>query len=62
MPTYRILDGATGTTLAEMGHESIDHDELWSAKILANQPEVLKVLHNNFSKAGSTEMELWVLR
>jgi len=56
MTTYKILDGATGTTLTHMGFESIDHDELWSAKILANNPTVLEKLHKDFISAGSTEI------
>lgn len=53
MPTFKILDGGLGTTLAQMGYEQIDHDELWSARLLATNLDALFQAHEKFVLAGS---------
>jgi len=46
-----IIDGALATELESRGYNL--KDELWSAKILLEQPEAIKQLHYDYFKAGA---------
>lgn len=46
-----IVDGAMATELEAMGCDL--NDELWSAKVLAEQPELIKKVHLSYFKAGA---------
>lgn len=46
-----IADGAMATELESMGCDL--NDELWSAKILAEQPELIKKVHLSYFEAGA---------
>lgn len=46
-----IVDGAMATELESMGCDL--NDELWSAKVLAEQPELIKKVHLSYFKAGA---------
>ena len=46
-----IVDGAMATELETMGCDL--NDELWSAKVLAEQPELIKKVHLSYFKAGA---------
>jgi len=46
-----IIDGALATELESRGYSL--KDELWSAKILLEQPEAIKQLHYDYFKAGA---------
>lgn len=46
-----ILDGPTATELESLGCDL--NDKLWSAKVLASQPELFKVVHKSYFDAGA---------
>ncbi|MCI1931157.1 MAG: homocysteine S-methyltransferase [Clostridia bacterium] len=46
-----VIDGALATQLEAMGCDL--NDELWSAKILFENPELIKKVHINYFKAGA---------
>ena len=46
-----VIDGALATELESRGFDL--KDELWSAKILLEQPEAIKQLHYDYFKAGA---------
>lgn len=46
-----VIDGALATELERRGFDL--NDELWSAKILLEQPEAIKQLHYDYFKAGA---------
>lgn len=46
-----VIDGALATELERRGYDL--KDELWSAKILLEQPEAIKQLHFDYFKAGA---------
>lgn len=46
-----VIDGALATELERRGYDL--KDELWSAKILLEQPEAIKQLHYDYLKAGA---------
>ena len=46
-----VLDGALATELESRGYDL--HDDLWSAKILLEQPEAIKQLHYDYFKSGA---------
>jgi len=46
-----VIDGALATELERRGYNL--KDELWSAKILLEQPEAIKQLHYDYFKAGA---------
>ena len=46
-----VIDGAMATELEAMGCDL--NDELWSAKILAENPELIKKVHISYFKAGA---------
>ena len=46
-----VIDGALATELERRGCDL--NDELWSAKILLEQPEVIKQVHLDYFKAGA---------
>jgi len=46
-----VIDGALATELEARGYNL--KDELWSAKILLEQPEAIKQLHYDYFKAGA---------
>jgi homocysteine S-methyltransferase len=46
-----IIDGALATELERRGYDL--NDNLWSAKILLEQPEAIKQLHYDYFKAGA---------
>ena len=46
-----VIDGALATELERRGYNL--KDELWSAKILLEQPEAIKLLHYDYFKAGA---------
>ncbi len=46
-----IIDGALATELERRGYD-LKH-ELWSAKILLEQPEAIQQLHHDYFKAGA---------
>lgn len=46
-----VIDGALATELERRGYDL--KDELWSAKILLEQPEAIKQLHLDYFKAGA---------
>lgn len=46
-----IADGAMATELEAMGCDL--NDELWSAKVLAEQPELIKKVHRSYFEAGA---------
>ena len=46
-----VLDGGVATTLEVLGYDL--NDELWSAKILLENPEAVRRVHTNFLYAGA---------
>src|SRR5688572_32777748 len=46
-----VIDGALATELERRGCDL--RDELWSAKILLEQPEMIKQVHLDYFKAGA---------
>src|SRR5918993_1371226 len=46
-----VIDGALATELERRGCDL--RDELWSAKILLEQPEIIKQVHLDYFKAGA---------
>jgi len=46
-----VIDGALATELERRGYDL--HDNLWSAKILLEQPQAIKQLHYDYFKAGA---------
>ncbi|GAB1605387.1 homocysteine S-methyltransferase 1-like [Argonauta hians] len=48
----KILDGGTGTELVRMGYTEIDHDPLFSARLIATNPAAIKECHKRFYQAG----------
>ena len=46
-----VIDGALATELERRGYDL--KDELWSAKILLEQPDAIKQLHYDYFKAGA---------
>ena len=46
-----VLDGAMSTPLENMGIDL--NTKLWTAKVLADQPEMVKQVHKNYFKAGA---------
>ncbi len=46
-----IIDGAMATELERMGCDL--HDDLWSAKILLERPELIKQVHAEYFAAGA---------
>jgi homocysteine S-methyltransferase len=46
-----VIDGALATELERRGYDL--KDDLWSAKILLDQPEAIKQLHADYLKAGA---------
>src|SRR5262245_23017853 len=46
-----VIDGALATELERRGYDL--KDELWSAKILMEQPEAIRQLHFDYFKAGA---------
>lgn len=46
-----IADGATATELEGLGCDL--NDDLWSAKVLASQPELFKKVHKSYFEAGA---------
>ncbi len=46
-----ITDGAAGTHLESMGCDL--NDELWTAKVLKDSPELIKQLHRDYFQAGA---------
>lgn len=46
-----VIDGALATELERRGYDL--KDELWSAKILLEQPKAIKQLHSDYFKAGA---------
>ncbi len=50
-PHLLITDGAAGTHLEAMGCDL--NDELWTAKVLKESPELIKQLHRDYFEAGA---------
>ncbi len=46
-----VTDGAAGTHLEAMGCDL--NDELWTAKVLKDQPQLIKQLHRDYFQAGA---------
>jgi homocysteine S-methyltransferase len=46
-----VIDGALATELERRGHDL--KDELWSAKILLDEPEAIKQVHFDYFRAGA---------
>ena len=46
-----VIDGGLSSALAEMGHDLSDH--LWTARLLADQPEAIVAAHLAFLHAGA---------
>ena len=46
-----IIDGSMSTPLERMGADL--NDELWTAKVLREQPELIKKVHKDYLKAGA---------
>src|SRR5512147_2222288 len=46
-----VIDGALATELERRGYDL--KDDLWSAKILLEQPDAIKQLHYDYFKAGA---------
>src|SRR5215470_19838001 len=46
-----VIDGALATELEHRGYDL--KDDLWSAKILLEQPEAIKQLHYDYFKSGA---------
>ncbi len=46
-----IIDGSMSTALENLGADL--NNDLWTAKTLANQPELVKQVHLNYFRAGA---------
>lgn len=46
-----VLDGALGTELAQRGFDT--NDDLWAAKALFANPEIIKAVHRDYYEAGA---------
>ena len=47
----QILDGGLATELENRGHNL--NDELWSARLLVDQPEEITAIHSEYLEAGA---------
>ncbi|MCQ9384691.1 homocysteine S-methyltransferase [Brevibacterium sp. 50QC2O2] len=54
-PTPLVLDGASGTHLQDMGVDV--SGDLWSAAILATEPELVSTMHRDYLQAGARIVE-----
>lgn len=54
---FSILDGGSATELVRLGHESINDDPLWSARLLHTNPDAVLQIHKNFLEHGSDIIE-----
>ncbi|XP_025078873.1 LOW QUALITY PROTEIN: uncharacterized protein LOC112554990 [Pomacea canaliculata] len=48
-----VLDGGTGSSLAEMGFQEIEGDPLWSALVVNTSPQAVVDLHKAFLQNGA---------
>ncbi|KAG9039805.1 AdoMet-homocysteine methyltransferase [Tulasnella sp. JGI-2019a] len=48
-----IMDGGMGTTLEDLFKQDISNTPLWSARIIRDNPDILKQAHLAFLRAGS---------
>lgn len=48
---YLVLDGGLATALETAGHDL--NDDLWSAKVLLEDPDAIKRVHLNFLRSGA---------
>ena len=48
---WLVLDGGLATTLEAAGHDL--HDDLWSAKVLLEDPDAIRATHLEFLEAGA---------
>ena len=46
-----VIDGSMSTALEQMGADL--NDKLWTAKVLAEQPELVKEVHKDYFRAGA---------
>ena len=49
-----VIDGSMSTPLENRGVSL--NSKLWTAKILAEQPELIKQVHKNYFKAGASSL------
>ena len=52
-----VIDGSMSTPLENRGVSL--NSKLWTAKILAEQPELIKQVHKNYFKAGAEHRRLY---
>ncbi|MGE9996894.1 homocysteine S-methyltransferase family protein, partial [Limosilactobacillus reuteri] len=45
-----LIDGAMSTALEQLGADT--NNSLWTASVLANQPALVKKVHQEYFKAG----------
>ena len=46
-----LIDGAMSTALEQLGADT--NNSLWTASVLANQPALVKKVHQEYFKAGA---------
>lgn len=46
-----IIDGAMSTALEALGADL--KDDLWTAKVLVNEPEIVERVHEAYARAGA---------
>lgn len=51
-----VLDGGFGTELARLGKD-LSQDDLWSARILADDPAAIVRVHREYIKAGEAHLQ-----
>ena len=49
--SIKVLDGGMGTSLSDMGLDL--SGSLWSARVLVDNPEAIKTVHQNHARAGA---------
>lgn len=49
--TYRVLDGGVATELSRLGLDL--SDDLWSARVLIDEPEAIERVHREYFLAGA---------
>ena len=54
MRPMQVIDGGLATLLTRNGHNFINNDPLWSARLLQTDPESIFKAHKEFSDNGAS--------
>lgn len=53
MRSFKILDGGSAEELIRIGKKEVNESPLWSAVVLASDPDAVLTAHKNFLRAGA---------